>query len=83
MTNKHDDRLNKLEQWLETYGEDADTREEIRFVLNAVLQRVVGIISQATGAKTPNIAARTIKTTLALRDLANIVGIGLEDLEGP
>lgn len=64
--NKHDDRLNKLEQWLDTYGEDAAVVLAVRAVL------AIGADDHAYSAK-----------YRALRDLANIVGVGLEDLEGP
>jgi hypothetical protein len=71
MTNKHDDRLNKLEQWLEKYGEN----EAVVRAVGTTLRNAFRVY--APGYVVPGDAIG------AVRDLANIVGVGLEDLEGP
>jgi len=63
MNNKHDDRLNKLEQWLETYGDE-----------NRIILRVRLALDDAADA------TAIMSVSRALRDLANIVGVGLDDL---
>ena len=63
MTNKHDDRLNKLERWLETYGDK-----------KGIILRVRLALDDAGEATAISLLSR------ALRELANIVGVGLEDL---
>ena len=83
MTNKHDDRLNKLEQWLEKYGEDERTVEAIRYF---AIDMIHTCLDRELRCKTRRLVGheREIKAiSNALRDLANIIGVGLEDLEGP
>lgn len=66
MSNPHDDRLNRLEQWLEEYG---NNEVVVRFVREMIKMDVQDTAHPVLNG--------------ALRDLANIVGVGLEDLEGP
>ena len=78
--NKHDDRLNKLEQWLETYGDDVTTVEHIRLILVENRTRIRELWVKADDHKLPAAKAGLGRTSNALTDLANIVGVGLENL---
>ena len=80
MTNKHNNRLNKLEQWLETYGDDAITVEHIRLILVENRTRIRELWIKADDHNLPTAKANLGRTSNALTDLANIVGVGLENL---
>ena len=80
MTNKHNNRLNKLEQWLETYGDDATTIEHIRLILVENRTRIRELWLKANDHKLPTSKADLGRASNAISDLANIVGVGLDDL---
>jgi len=80
MTNKHDDRLNKLERWLEMYGDDATIVEHIRLILVENRARIRELWVKADDQMLPTLKASLGHTSNALSELANIVGVGLEDL---
>ena len=80
-TNKHDDRLNKLEQWLETYGDNQTVIDMVRFSLWRDANTLLGHSEKAHYVKISEQGRRDLQQSIrAYVDLANIVGVGLEDL---